>query len=521
MSFWHKWVDPVQLIVLALFFMPTLAVLGLGFWWLWQGGYLLYWLAIVAVCGAMAYGLQFWTSRRHRAKLNELLTAPNRDWSPRASEVWQQVEQLADNCHPEDWPLDNLDWVIALGKRTLEMVARCYFPQAERPILELTVPHTLRIIEQASRELRADVVNNIPFSHRLTIGDCLQANRWKTRAEKLYDIYRVGRVAINPINALFGEFWRYFRERSFGLARGEFHRWFLRAYIRKVGYYAIDLYSGYQPQLAGEAESADSAITASSSSDLARAKQAQTVADVEPLRILVLGKSNAGKSSLINALYGKLFAATDGLPGTTLLYTPALLMREGLTQALIFDSPGIDSIHFDKQKMLQIALEADLIIWVTAANRPDRQDERNMLDRLRVHQTTHLNRRPPSLLVAVSHIDLLRPFNEWHPPYDLNDESNAKASNIRAAVTAVAKDLGVAVQSVIPVCLKENKRYNVDDACWSAILSQQDDALRMRLLRCQEAQKKAQDWELLRKQLLNSGRFLWNLPDVIKGRKPS
>ncbi len=519
MSFWRKWINPIQLAALALFFLPTLAVFGLGIWWLWQGGYLLIWLAVVALCGAIAYGLQYWAARHHRAALNILLTAANPDWSPRAEEVWQQVEQLADHCNPEDWPLDNLDWIMALGKRTLDTVARCYFPQAAQPTLELTVPHTLLIIERASHDLRQDVINHIPFSHRLTIGDCLQANRWKIRAEKLYNFYRAGRVVVNPINALFGEFWRYFRERSFGLARSEFHRWFLRAYIRKVGYYAIDLYSGHQPIVTTETEPADRVPTAASHDDLTQVKQTQAVAEDEPLHILLLGKSNTGKSSLINALYGKLFAATDVLPGTTSLYTPALLMREELTQALIFDSPGIDSIHFDEQKMLQTSLEADLIIWITAANRPDRRGERNLLDALRIHQTTHLHRRPPPLLVAVSHIDLLRPFNEWHPPYDLNDMANIKASNIRAVVKAAANDLAVPVQYVIPICLKENRRYNVEDTLWAAILAQQDTALRVRLLRCQTDKKKVQDWELLRKQLLNSGRFLWNLPDAIKDRK--
>ncbi|MDT8364546.1 MAG: GTPase domain-containing protein [Nitrosomonas sp.] len=518
MDFWRKWVNPLQLIVLMLFLLPFLAIFGLGIWWLWQGGYLLYWLIVVAVCSAAAYGSQFWAARRNRTALNELLTEPDADWSPRTNEIWQQVEQLADHCEPLDWPLDNIDWVTVLGKRTLDTVARCYFPQAERPILELTVPHTLLIIEQASRDLRQDVINNIPFSHRLTIGDCLQANRWKMRAEKLYNFYRVGRVAINPVNALLGEFWRYFRERSFGLARGEFHRWFLRAYIRKVGYYAIDLYSGHPPLTMEDATVASlHTPVPPSSHDLAQVRKAQAAVE-EPLRILVLGKSNAGKSSLINALYGKLFTPTDILPGTTSLFTPALLIREGFTQALIFDSPGIDSIHFSKHEMLQTALEADLIIWVTAANRSDRKGERNMLDALRIHQTTHLHRRPPPLLVAVSHIDLLRPFNEWYPPYDLNDQTNAKANNIREAVETIATDLDVPVTFVIPLCLKENKRYNVEDAFWTTILAQQDNALRVRLLRCQTTRKKSEDWELLRKQLLNSGRFLWNLPDTIKNR---
>lgn len=510
-------VDPLRLFALVLLGLPTLAVFGLGILWLWQTGNLLYWAIVMAVFGALGYGLQYWLTQRDRQLLDEIATEPNPDWPPSAEAVWQEVEKLAETCDPRDWPIEDASWIVELGRRTLDTVAQCYHPQAEKPFLELNVPHALLIIEQASRDLRKEVAENIPFSDRLTIGDLLRLHRWKTKAEQLYNVYRAGRVLVNPVNALFGEIWRHLRERSFGMAQSELHRWFLRAYIRKLGYYAIDLYSGRQP-VADDYSQAAASQTAVSQADLGKTERTAAVAE-EPLRILVLGRTNAGKSSLINALFGKLTAATDILPDTTRTITPFVLQREGLTQALIFDSPGCDSTRFNEKQVQAAALDADLILWVSPANRPDRQDERHCLDALRIFQTTQLNRRPPPMLVVMSHIDLLRPASAWQPPYNLSDpQDNNKAISIRAALQAVATDLAVPVERVIPVCLKEGKIYNVNDALWSAILNLQGDALRVRLLRCLDAKKRTEDWALLRRQLVSTGRFLWNLPDKLGKR---
>lgn len=511
-------IDPLRLFALILLGLPSLAVFGFGILWLWQTGNLLYWAIIMAVFGAVGYGLQYWLARRDRQLLDEIATEPNPDWSPTAEAVWQQVEKLAESCDPKDWPIEDASWILTLGRRTLDTVSQCYYPQAEKPFLELTVPHALLIIEQASRDLRKEVSENIPFSDRLNIGDLLRAHRWKAKAEQAYNVYRAGRALINPVNALFGEIWRHLRERSFGVAQSELHRWFLRTYVRKVGYYAIDLYSGRRPLVLDNQPQSIAPQTAISHADLNRGEEA-AAAPEEPLRILVLGRSNAGKSSLINALFGKLTTATDILPDTTRALTPFVLQREGLTQALIFDSPGCDSTRFNEKQMHAAALDADLILWVSPANRPDRQAERHCLDALRLFQTTQLNRRPPPMLVVMSHIDLLRPASAWQPPYNLTDPQDTKAINIRTALQAVATDLAVPAERVIPVCLKEGKVYNVNDALWSAVLNLQDEALRVRLLRCLDANKRAEDWALLRRQLISTGRFLWNFPDKL-GKRP-
>ncbi|HNP25583.1 MAG TPA: GTP-binding protein HSR1, partial [Nitrosomonas sp.] len=144
--------------------------------------------------------------------------------------------------------------------------------------------------------------------------------------------------------------------------------------------------------------------------------------------------------------------------------------------------------------------------------------ERECLDALRTFQSTRMNRRPPPLLVAASHIDRLRPAAEWNPPYDLTNPQNTKAANISAAVQAIAADLAVPIEHVIPVCLMENHAYNVGDALWAAILNCQEEAVRIRLLRCLDEKKKKENWTLLRRQMINAGRFLKRLPEILDKR---
>ncbi len=507
-------IDPLRLLVAILLLLPVLALMGFGIFWLWQSGNLLYWLIAMVVCGVLGYGLQQLLVRQERQLLMNTTTDPNPDWPPNADAVWQQVEALAATCNPEDWPLEDGRWISELGQKSMETVAHCYHPEVEKPLYELTVPHTLLIIERASRELRRDIAEKIPFSNRLTVGDLFRIQRWKTKAEKAFNVYRAGSILINPVNALLSEAWRHLRERSFDQARNELHRWFLRAYVCKVGYYAIDLYSGRLPL--GDDNHTESA-TPESRADLEQTGQTAASA-VEPLRILVLGRSNSGKSSLINALFGELKTATDILTGTTQALEPFVLSREGLTQALIFDSPGCDSPFFDSKQMLIAAGSADLILWVSPANRPDRQDERKFLDALRSYQAARMDRRSAPLLVAVSFVDRLRPANEWQPPYDLTHTTNTKSINITAAVRAVAADLAVPAEQVIPVSLQEDKIYNVEDTLWAAILNRQDEALRIRLMRCLDAKKRAENWVMLRRQMAGAGRFLRDLP-VMLGKR--
>ena len=496
LNLWHA----VALLLLAV---PVMVVFGFGVFFLWQHPQRYVWLGALALVMALGWGLQLLLRKRNQHLLAAAVTRPDPAWLPSAEEAWRQVEADADALDPADWPLGDGSNLLALGRRTLERVARHYHPEQERPLLELTVPHTLMIIERACHDLRSDILECVPFSHRLTMGDLVRARRWQASAEKVFDVYRAGRMIINPVDGVLGEIKRHLLGEGFGIARTDLHRWLLGAYVRKVGRYAIDLYSGQLPV------QDDGPLTRTTTPS----RQAQQSAEIrtdtddeEPLRIVIAGRCNAGKSSLINALFGHLSSATDVLADTTRVATPYRLERDGMLRALVFDTPGFDGERFDPAEFDALVQQADLILWVVPANRPDRSLEHIRITHLRKAFAT--GRPVPPIIVCASHVDQLRPLRQWDPPYDLDDPHQPKAVSIRAAIEAIAADLGLPVASVVPVCLLPGRIYNVDDALWAAMLDRQDEMLKLRLLRCLDARRREQNWGLVWTQLRGAGRWL-------------
>lgn len=495
--------DPFRLVAVLLFGLPLSALVAFGALWLWQQGWLLYWLFALTLCAGLGYALQWWLARRQRQLLADIATEPDPAWPPDAGDAWARIDRLAKSVDPDEWPLDDGERMLALGRHALDTVARCYHPGVEYPALQITVPHALLIIERASRDLRHDITEHVPFSHRLRLGDVVRARRWSNSAERAFRVYRAGRLVINPIDALVSEAWRHVRDRGLGAAGVEFQSWLLRAYVRKVGYYAIDLYSDRLPL---DDTRAEKTVTRRSNADLEEARKRDEEHAEEPLRIVVFGREGAGKSTLINALFDAPRAIVTTTGEATRGVQAFELVREDFTRALIFDTPPCDAPEFGRKAMLDLAGEADLVLWVSAVQRPDRASERDFIAALRA--PTDARRHHAPLIVVASHIDRLRPVREWQPPYDLQHGESQKARAIRDAVAVLADDLDVAPENVVPVCLAPERIYNVDDALWASMIAHQPEAQRNRLVRCLAARRREENWALLRRQLATGGRWL-------------
>jgi predicted GTPase len=157
------------------------------------------------------------------------------------------------------------------------------------------------------------------------------------------------------------------------------------------------------------------------------------------------------------------------------------------------------------------ALRADLILLVVSAVNAAREPDRRLLMQLRDRFTAQPELRPPPVVVVLSHIDLLRPPRDWTPPYNVVTPDSLKAHSIRGALDAVAVDLALTPELVVPVCLLPERLYNVEEALVPLLVQVLPEAKRTLLLRGLKILHEQEQWELLWRQAWAAGRFLWQV----------
>ncbi len=482
-------------------FLPAISLLPLGTLWLWQKGYLIYWVAAAMLVSATVFLVQLWMLRTPAAASAGGAAAPESpapepSWTPAETAAWSAVEALAVAADPME--LSSRDALVALGLRTIETVARNIHPADKDPLWRFTVPEALALVERVAGELRPFVIDTIPLGDRLTVAQVLKVYRWRSAidvAEKAYDLWRIVRV-LNPVTAVANEARERLTKKLYSSARDEFARRLTQGFVRAVGRAAIDLYGGRLRVTSDDLAAHVSAATT---------RDRKTPDIMEPLRILVAGQISAGKSSLINALIRNVSAAVDVLPATT-GYTAYALSRETLPPILLVDSPGVED---NSQFLALLASEAgmcDLIVWVAAANRADRGPDRAALDAIRTWFAARPDRRQAPVFAVATHVDLLRPYGEWAPPYEIDVPLSAKAQSIRSALQQISSDLAVPMDAIVPVVLGPDRpAYNVDRV-WTRIEAALPQARNAQLVRRLRGADQGWRWRKLWSQTLNAGR---------------
>jgi hypothetical protein len=496
-----------QWLLLAIFTaLPYLVLSAAGAWWLYETGWMLWWVAWAALVALAGWPVAAWLKKRTAMPVPPSAGSAE-DWSPTGVAAWADVEVIARRLETEEIAIDSPEPLLQLAREVVEAVARRFHPRAENPAFEIPVPHLLRMAELVAHDLREMVSANIPGSHIVTINDLVRLKKLATLAPTLYRLYRVVMLVVNPASALAREISLVGQEKMLNASAHETKRWALQFAVRRTGFYAIELYSGH---LVLRGVEFAPYVTGRSRRALAHEKERTAVLEEEPLRVLVLGQVKAGKSSLVNALFGETRAAVDVVPRTKGV-EPYLLERDGLRRAIILDTAGYAeatrtaaAVNEARDEILQ----CDLVILACSAQTAARDADRRLLDEVRGLFQRNPDREFPPLVVALTHIDQLRPFREWSPPYDLADPQGAKAESIREAVEATAGDLSVDVERVVPVCLLTGKLYNVEEGLIPAIVTSLDAAQRVKYLRCLREFKDEEYWRRLRQQAANAGRIL-------------
>ena len=144
-----------------------------------------------------------------------------------------------------------------------------------------------------------------------------------------FGFWRIIRAALNPIQAAGQETSGLFMENTTRVLSYRLRAYATRLLVLEIGRASIDLYSGR---------------LALSDDDLRAARERDMAATAEadiPIRIVLIGQVNAGKSSLLNALADEIRGAVGPLPATSSA-TEHLLDLDGLPCVMLVDMPGFD-----------------------------------------------------------------------------------------------------------------------------------------------------------------------------------
>lgn len=487
----------------AVIVVPFSVPLAAGAYWMWLQQLLILWLGASAVLGA-GWWLMHHSLRRLEQDLELLDISASFEKTAQNNQAYEQIKRISAARRNSNPDLASTQFYTQTLLEVIQAVAEQYYPQRKNALLEIKVPYLLRAIEKMAQELRLQLTENVPGSHIFSLNDIVKSHRLANRGKELYRLFRIVSAGLDPVSAMIRELKILANDKTWALSSADLKSWLIDAYIKKVGYYAMELYSGNLVLDDGE-EAFSTTLSRQQQDEI---KRREAVADAEPFRIWVVGQTNTGKSSLINALFGVGKAATGVTPNTTGMNTYQLEHPE-LGSAIVVDCEGYgdgDCKRLSSKYRKEIS-RSDLILMAVSATNAGRDADKKMLQTIRDYFESNGQIMPP-VVAVLTHIDLLRPVREWRPPYDVLQPCSPKAHAIKQMMDFIGQELDLTLDQIAPVNLKPGSEYNVNEGLLPAIYRQLDQVKQVRYLRSVRAYRKEDQWRKLWKQSKRAGQFI-------------
>jgi len=400
---------------------------------------------------------------------------PQADWTTKDLEVWNSVNQNANNYLSKAPAWEKLPdiclYLLSDVSSQINQSKSLNEVQSKHLKYRFTVPELLLVLAITSHRYRELVLSHIPFVDRVKVSSLLTLYEQKSSIGTAYTWLNRARRVIrlgNPVAAAVGELREQLTDRVFNQLSDRVQHDLKRLLLQELIRVGIDLYSG-------KLKTSPIELQNYKSSGLQQDAVNKPVT-VEPLRIALLGQSSSGKSSLINALANSLRAEIDVLPSTAKNQTHVLNIDDDAAVHVI-DSAGLNGSSEAHNAMLENALNADIIIFLARATQPARGPDQQLYADIKTSFEHHPARRMPPLILVLSHIDQLSPKNEWTPPYNLSEEI-PKSINIKEALKSTSNQIGLPTDTpAIPVCLSSQHTFYNIDAVSSQIMNLQDSAI--------------------------------------------
>jgi uncharacterized protein len=396
------------------------------------------------------------------------------------------------------------DW-NAFWKRCLSLIsaiAQVYKPEAQKPLLNIYVPQAYVLLRGTIDDMDEWMQRMAPVLNQVTIEQALQAyeiyQKFQPAARRMLQVWGWARWVLNPIAAATNVATKGTRSKATQELLGNFNQLARETVLRNLAQQAILLYSGQVDRSVVDEPMTTTPVTTPATIPQLKSAAAITVVAPEaqslqsllaqvtppevvlqpPVNLLLVGRTGAGKSSLVNSLFTTPVAAIDALPSTDRVqdYHWAAATGERL---VLWDTPGYEQVGAAawRELVLKQAAQADVLLLVTPALDPALQMDQDFL-----RDVAAIAPELPTIAV-VTQVDRLRPLREWQPPYDWRGGSQPKEVSIREAV-AYRSTILSGVTLILPIANGDGKfaTWGLDELS-AALLENLDPAKQLRLAR--------------------------------------
>ncbi|MFB6276920.1 MAG: GTPase family protein [Halothece sp.] len=454
-----------QWIVLAIpFILIILFLLAAAGWQIQEWGISWIWGIFMLVFLGWRWLLVRWTKpvfedvETITEKVNKELEATKVDTADDDT-INQQVETAlqtiltdAQNDPPiwEDW---QLFWHRC--QEVVSAIAQIYNPETKYPLLNIYIPQVYGLIRGTVDDLDQWMATLSPALNRVTVGQAYRAyetyQRVQPSAQTALKVWSWAQWAINPAAALAKQVSKSSTQQANQELLGNLSQVLRQAALKQLAQRAVALYSGKQPaatSLSATKPPQQEFPQAKTQTIQEILEEAQPQAEMEqkPANLLLIGRTGAGKSSVINTLFQSQQATVDVLPSTDKIesYRWESISGDSLT---LWDTPGYEQVRGGelRELVLDYAASADLLLLVTPALDPALAMDHQFLSEIK----SEINDLPT--ITVVTQVDRLRPVREWHPPYDWEEGNQPKEKSIREATQYRQEQLEQFCQQVFPL----------------------------------------------------------------------
>lgn len=402
----------------------------------------------------------------------------------KAEKALQEIIKKAEDDAPlwEDWPTF---W--GRCQDLVTKIAQIYHPEVKYPLLNIYIPQAYGLIRGTVDDTDRWIKQLSPALNQITIGQAYQGyelyRKLEPSARKLLKLWDWAQWLINPSVAAAKLASKQTNQQANQQLLINLNLLLREAALRNLCRQAITLYSGDtlpkdkfsqpSPQLA-----LPKAKTKTLQEILSQSQPSQQIAE-KPVSILLVGRTGAGKSSVINTLFDSNRAEVDVLPSTDEIKSYHWQQPTGESLTL-WDTPGYEQVNRPefKSEVIEYAQTTDIILLVTPALDPALQMDVDFLEDLKAK----IGEIP--IIALVTQVDKLRPVREWNPPYNWQNGELTKEISIREAVKYRQEVLGDICTNILPlVTLNETRKSWNDETLAVNIFETISPAKQLRLAR--------------------------------------